>query len=72
MARKFYYNMTVQMIAEAGWRLGTITEVREYTLNFKCRYDVTILKKFNTLISILRLREEGKLIGWEGSGKLPE
>ena len=72
MARKFYYNMTVQMIAEAGWRLGTITEVREYTLNFKCRYDVSTLKKFNTLISIIRLREESTLIGWEGSGRLPE
>ena len=72
LARKFYYNMTIQMIAEASWRLGTITEVREYTLNFKCRYDVSLIKKFNTIISIIRLREEGKLIGWEGSGKLPE
>lgn len=71
-ARKFYYNLTVQMTAEAGWRLDTITEVREYVLNFKCRYDVSALTKFNTLINIIRLREEGKLIGYEGSGKLPE
>lgn len=72
IARRFYYNMTVQMIAEAGWRLGTITEVRDYVLNFKCRYDVSILKKFETLISIIRLREESKLIGWEGNGRLPD
>ena len=71
-ARKFYYNLTVQMIAEAGWRLDTITEVREHVLNFKCRYDVSLLTKFNTLINIIRLREEGKIIGYEGSGKLPE
>ena len=71
-ARQFYFNMTIQMIAEAAWRLGTITEVREYVLNFKCRYDVSPLKKFNTLISVIRLREESKLIGFEGSGKLPE
>ena len=49
-ARQFYFNMTVQMIAEAAWRLGSITEVREYVLNFKCRYDVSALVKFNTLI----------------------